>query len=264
MGDPMRCSIGSVLLLGSGIVAAAFLSLVPPIPQDPAYHAFADRRTILGVPHFWNVASNLPFVLVGLAGLRRLRRGSLPGGLPELHPHYALFFLGTALVGVGSGYYHLAPSNATLLWDRLAMTIAFMPFFAAMLGERLSLGVGRRTLLPLLILGPGSVLYWYGTELLGRGDLRPYALVQFLPLLLLPVLLLGFPSPLAGSGYLWGALGAYGIAKLFEWQDAPLFALLGMGGGHTLKHLAAAAGASLFLLALERRQAAGACPPSGD
>ncbi|RPJ59548.1 MAG: hypothetical protein EHM24_27820 [Acidobacteria bacterium] len=48
------------LLLGIAILAAAALYYgMPAIPQDPSYHHFADQRTILGVPHFWNVASNL-------------------------------------------------------------------------------------------------------------------------------------------------------------------------------------------------------------
>ena len=46
-----------------GGVAAAFW--LPPLPQDPTYHAFADRRTFFGIPNFWNVCSNLAFVLVG-------------------------------------------------------------------------------------------------------------------------------------------------------------------------------------------------------
>jgi hypothetical protein len=28
------------------------------IQQDQLYHVFADQRTLLGIPHFWNVVSN--------------------------------------------------------------------------------------------------------------------------------------------------------------------------------------------------------------
>jgi len=52
--------------------------LVSPIPQDQAYHNFADQRNILGVPNFWNVATNIPFVLVGIMGIRSLIQNSLP------------------------------------------------------------------------------------------------------------------------------------------------------------------------------------------
>ena len=54
-----------------GIAAAFWFS---PIPQDPTYHEFADRRTFFGIPNFWNVFSNLSFVLVGAFGLRMVSR----------------------------------------------------------------------------------------------------------------------------------------------------------------------------------------------
>ena len=52
-----------LFLAGLGIVSLIGLGFLPPIAQDPLYHAFADQRALLGVPHFWNVVSNLPFVL---------------------------------------------------------------------------------------------------------------------------------------------------------------------------------------------------------
>ena len=59
-----------VMILGIAVAAAAIVTiLLPPIAQDPAYHNFADRRTILGVPNLLNVISNVPFVLVGVLGL---------------------------------------------------------------------------------------------------------------------------------------------------------------------------------------------------
>ncbi len=88
----------------------------------------------------------------------------------------------------------------------------------------------------------------------GRGDLRPYLLVQFLPMLLIPVILLWFPSRLQPDRYLWLMLLAYGLAKLLEWLDQPVFELLAPVSGHSLKHLAAALGAYSFLLAVRRRQ----------
>jgi hypothetical protein len=242
------------LLLGLTLLVAAFFYWVPPLPQDPTYHQFADQRTLLGIPHFWNVISNLPFLVIGLLGLRRVWRGRLPGGLPELRANYFLFFLCMVLIGCGSGHYHLAPSNRTLLWDRLPMTLSFMAFFSAMLGEHGSARLGRLLLAPLVLLGGFSVLYWYATEVAGHGDLRPYLLVQFLPMLLLPILLLGGPSPLTGSGYVWAVLAAYTAAKLLEWQDAAVLHALGEFSGHSLKHVSAAAAGYFFLLALERRQ----------
>jgi len=63
-----------VALLGLMVASLATLPLLPPIAQDPSYHQFADQRTLLGIPNFWNVVSNLPFVLVGTMGLWQFGR----------------------------------------------------------------------------------------------------------------------------------------------------------------------------------------------
>lgn len=234
-------------------MAALFLWL-PPVPQDPAYHAFADHRTLLGIPNGLNVISSAAFLLPGSLGLRYLARGVPPGGLAPLMTAYRLFFAGLLLVGAGSAGYHLAPGNGTLLWDRLPMTLSFMAFFSVLLGERVSVRAGVRLLWPLLLAGVLSVLYWWLTEHHGHGDLRPYVLVQFLPMALMPLLLLCFRSPLGGSGWLWLVLAAYAASKLAELGDAPLFTLTGQISGHTLKHVLAAAGGLLFLCALHFRR----------
>ncbi len=236
-----------LILIAGAIIGMAF---VPPIPQDIHYHAFADRRTWLGIPNFLDVISNLPFVVVGLVGLAALRHGPLPGGLAELVTHYRIFFIGVLLTGFGSAYYHLEPNNTTLVWDRLPMTIAFMAFFAALVGESVSLKAGRRLLWPLLLIGILSVIYWHVSELLGRGDLRPYILVQFLPLVLTPYILLAFPSPFTRKHHLWWLVALYVLAKALELTDAFWFELTGIVSGHTLKHLAAALAGYCFYRAL--------------
>ena len=229
-------------------IVAAFVAgtaLHKPIPQTASYHAFADRRTVLGVPNFWNVISNLPFLLVGIAGLRALRRSGPPG---PLYPAYAVFFLGVTLVAFGSGYYHLAPDNSRLAWDRLPMTLAFMAFVAIVVGEHISGPLGRRCLPFLLLIGLLSVLYWHVSERQGTGDLRPYLLVQFLPLALVPLITLMFPSAVSRVYYIWGLLGAYAAAKVLEIFDERIFLALGVVSGHTLKHLAAAAGVYFLVI----------------
>jgi hypothetical protein len=101
-------------------------------------------------------------------------------------------------------------------------------------------------------------VYWHLTELAGRGDLRPYVLVQFLPMVLLPLILLRYPSRLNGTGYLWAVLAAYALAKGAEAADESIFAFTGFISGHSVKHLLAAAGGMAFLAALQRRR------PGGD
>jgi hypothetical protein len=78
--------------------------LSEPIAQDPAYHRFADTRGWLGIPNFANVVSNLPFLVAGLVGATRLASGRPSGALARLRPAYLVFFVGAALVAIGSSY----------------------------------------------------------------------------------------------------------------------------------------------------------------
>ena len=243
--------VWSVLIIA--VVAFIATFMVAPVPQDPAYHLFVDQRELLGIPNFWNVVSNLPFILVGFAGVWMLFKQRPPGEVSELRIAYVIFFAGVALVSIGSGYYHLAPSNASLLWDRLPMTIAFMAFFAIIIGENISIKAGVRLLWPLLLVGLFSVVYWHLTEQRGAGDLRPYALVQFLPMVLMPLILLLFRSPYDTNKWLWLAMGAYGLAKVLEYADVPIYESLGMSG-HTLKHVAAALTPLFILIGVYKRQ----------
>ena len=105
------------LLLTSviAILASAIIVAQGPIPQDPAYHIFADRRAFCGIPNFWNVISNIPILLCGLIGLACILTKKYSGGLPSLQWHYALFFAGGVLIGLGSSWYHLQPDNNTLV-----------------------------------------------------------------------------------------------------------------------------------------------------
>lgn len=233
------------------MVAAAVSAgvwLAEPIPQDPAYHDFADRRTLFGVAHFWNVASNLPFLVVGALGWLQSRKVASP----ELATHYRVLCVAITLVAFGSGWYHDAPSNATLVWDRLPMTVAFMTLFSALIADRISWLLGRALLWPLAVAGIASIAWWVRTEAAGAGDLRAYAQVQFLPMLLMPLILLLWRDGSLAARPLWSALGAYALAKLLEHFDAAVFAATGgLVAGHALKHLAAALAAWWILRAFQ-------------
>ncbi len=238
------------------IIVAAIIAIftMAPIAQDPAYHDFADRRGIFGIANFFNVLSNLPFVIVGVMGMRLIVLRRAGGGLAELQGQYLTFFAGVFLTGFGSAYYHYQPGNQTLLWDRLPMTIAFMALFSAIVGEYISTRLARNLFVPLLITGVASVVYWYVTERYGHGDLRAYALVQFLPVLLIPLILWLFDSSLHNDKYIWGVIGAYALSKLMELFDARLYAIISLVSGHSLKHLAAAFGTLIYYWALRRRR----------
>ena len=155
-----------------------------------------------------------------------------------------------ALVAFGSGWYHLSPSIPALVWDRLPMTVAFMALLSAVIADRISWLAGRALLWPLVVAGIASIAWWVRTESAGAGDLRPYALVQFLPMLLIPLMLLMWRGEGLSSRRLWMALGAYVLAKVAEHFDVALFAATGFGG-HALKHLLAALAAWWILRAFQ-------------
>jgi len=220
------------------------MAFVEPIAQDPAYHLFADRRVWWQIPNTLDVLSNLPFVFVGLIGLQHC----LCCRQQPLFWPFLTIFVGVFSTGFGSAYYHWAPANETLVWDRLPMTIAFMGLFTMVLADRID-ARWRSALLPLLLLGMGSVWYWAWTETQGFGDLRLYALVQFLPMLLIPLILWLYPAPRRDVGCYIGLVSCYGLAKVLEYFDPHVFELIGIVSGHSLKHLAAAL-ATVFLYAL--------------
>lgn len=227
----------TILLLTLVVGAVIAVGLLPPIPQPPEYHDFADGRTLLGVANALNVLSNLPFVLVGLWGLWACRRPFVERDL------YAVFFAGIALTGLGSGWYHLAPDHERLVWDRLPMTLGFMALLAATVAERIDLRWGRRLLVPLLVVGLTSVLWWIHSERAGAGDLRLYILVQFLSLIVIAGLLAMYPRKYSHAHLLWTGLAAYALAKACESLDRPIYELTHhLVSGHTLKHLVAAVG----------------------
>ncbi|TRX03007.1 ceramidase domain-containing protein [Candidatus Methylobacter oryzae] len=236
------------------VIVAAIIAVfnVDPIAQNPAYHDFADQRRIFNIDNFFNVLTNLPLVIAGIIGIRLVASGQARGGLAELKTMYLAFFIGVFLSGLGSAYYHYQPDNQTLFWDRLPMTIIFMALFAVIIGEYISTQLARKLFVPLLILGITSVVYWQITELNGHGDLRAYGLVQFLPVLLIPLILRLFDSKLDNDKSIWGVLGIYALAKLMELLDIQIYNIAGFSG-HSLKHLTVAFAALIFYWALQER-----------
>ena len=233
-----------------GIIAitltVALLVLSEPLPQNTLYHAFSDQRSMFGMPHALNVLSNGAFCLVGLWGCALLATRTIDWtGTPIM---YLVFFLGVFLTGFGSAFYHWSPDNTTLVWDRLPMTIAFMAFTCVVVSERYSASLGYKLFPWLLTIGVLSVGYW-----VWQDDLRPYFAVQFGPMLILPLIIWRFSG--SGTCWLWLVFVFYVAAKLLELFDHQFFQLTeGLISGHTLKHLAAAAGALMIVAKLNNTQ----------
>jgi hypothetical protein len=226
-----------------------------PIPQDPAYHNFADQHTILGIPRFGDVITNLGFNLVGLLGLWFLWRKTDPNLFQNSKEQsaYTVFFLGLFLTGLGSAYYHLEPNSSRLFWDRLPVTLTFMSMLSIVITERASPLLGIRLLLPLLLVGAGSVVYWHLGEQAGNGDLRFYGIVQFYPMLAIPLMLILFRSRYVYGAYFWGVIGWYALAKICELLDVQVLDLAGIISGHNLKHIFASIGAWCIVRMLKQR-----------
>jgi hypothetical protein len=245
------------LLIVSAAAFAIAAVAVPAMPQPLSYHAFADCRTFWSVPNFFNVLSNVPFLVAGVMGIGIIWRG---GGkfidAREQLP-YLVFFLGALLTSIGSAYYHLAPDNARLVWDRLPMTLGFAGLVSAAIAERVQARTGIRSLWPLLAVGAGTVVYWYATERRGAGNIIPYAAYQAWSILAIVLLISLFPARRYSHGRLlaWAAIW-YGLAKIFETFDLQIFRLLGGAvSGHSIKHLLAGAGVLAIVQQLRLRSA---------
>ena len=270
MSIPFPVRVGFLVLICT-LFIGGYLLVTAPTPQPLAYHNFADQRPLLGMPHMLNVASNLPFLVVGIWGMVFMASESSrrPGVFLRTleRSAYWIYFLGLALTGIGSSYYHANPINDTLVWDRMALAVTFMALFTAILAERLCWKLSAWLVGPMVVLGIASVLYWHWTETQGTGDLRFYFVVQFFPLAAFPILFLLFKPRYTGTGDLIASLACYGVAKLVEYFDANVYAQGRLVSGHTLKHLIAGLSAYFILFMLQRRRAivpAACCMDAGE
>ena len=243
MNEKTRLRLRGMLPWLLALVLSGLASLLPPIAQPLSYHAFADQRACLGMPRCLDTLSNACFVAAGVAGLFMLHRAARWDGFNdrrEVWP-YRLFFVAAVLLGVASGYYHLAPDNGRLLWDRLAMMLVFVAWLSAIVCERAGCRAGLRLMPIFLVAGLGSVAWWGWSEARGMGDLRPYLLMQVYAAMLVPLLRWQYPPRYTGDRILLAVLGLYALALLGDLGDRIVFeATGGLVSGHTAKHAIAA------------------------
>ena len=224
--------------------------ILGPIPQDIAYHNFADDRAFFGIPNFFNVISNLPFIIIGLWGI------AVAKNLKDKEDQWINYtlFTGFFLLTFGSGYYHIMPNNETLVYDRICMVIIFMSFFAFFIYKCISKPAGYKAHFVLNIIGILTVFYWIVTERAGNGDLRWYAMVQFFPLVAIPLILSLYKSTYSPVKQIVFIFFYFALAKLAENYDEEIFKITtGNISGHTIKHLVmAAAGYEIVLMVKDR------------
>ena len=253
--DSVKTKVGIILMILAFVTVVIVFLMNDPISQDLNYHEFSDTNTFISLPNALNVISNIPFIIAGSVGLLSLL-GVSKYSIQVLDANklsYFALFTGLILVGFGSGYYHLNPNNETLVWDRIPMTIAFMGLYAIIISEYISEKLGKFLLIPLLLAGVCSVMYWWFSEMNGAGDLRFYAMVQFFPILTIPIILLCFNGKYSHARGYWVLIMAYVGAKVFETFDYQIHQFIGGISGHSIKHVLPALGVYYLITAYRKR-----------
>jgi hypothetical protein len=238
------------LILCVCVVALIGLFFIPTIPLGADYHHFADTRSILALPHALDVLSNIPFFVAGGWGLLWLLSGASRLSFTDQRERipYVAFFAGVALTGIGSFWYHLAPSNSRLPGDLLPMTCSFVSMAVALFMERVNVRIGLLALTPLLLLGAASIAAWYCS-----GDYKFYLFVQFFSIVVLTLIVALFPPRYSGVRYLAAAFALFVGAKLFESFDRQIYLSGKIVSGHSLKHVTAGISSYLILRMLQVR-----------
>ncbi len=231
-----------------GLIFASLITLyfIAPISQDLAYHNFADKRYFFGIPNFFDVATNLAFLIVGIMGLTHCfnnREKNISLG-------WIILFLSILLVSFGSSYYHYNPTNSTLTWDRLPMAIGFMAIFALILGDYVHPKFESTLLMPMVVLGMASVIYWHFSD-----DLRLYAWVQFCSLGILIFVISLYKPKTFNTKLVVYAFIFYVSSKVAEFFDESIYQLSSsIISGHSIKHLLAGIGLYFLYLILKTRK----------
>ena len=242
----MKNYIRESILIWVILISSLIMMSFDTISQVQSYHDFADKRTIFGTPFFFDVTTNAFFAIFGFIGLNFCLRKKQKTALWS----WIIFFFGVTIVSLGSGYYHLNPNNNSLFWDRLPMTIGFMSLFIAILSEYVNPNIGKFVLIPAILVGFSSVIYWHLID-----DLRFYFWIQLIPLLTIPIVMILFKSKFTHQRYLIYALIFYLLAKITETYDKEIFSFIYQQiSGHSLKHILASLGPLYIFFMIKKRK----------
>jgi hypothetical protein len=208
-----------------------------PLPQDPSYHILADVRRCGPIPRAGDVLTNLSILAAGIAGLVLWRRVQIE---PQERAAYALLVTGMVLTAIGSAYYHWAPGDARLVWDRLPMTLVLAALLTLLLSDRVDPQLASIALWPVAALGAASVLWWAWTRWRGVDDLLLYLVVRIGTGVAIGGLLLFRRGRYSGAGWLWCALALDVAMTVAERMDKQIYSATGsVVSGHNIKHLLA-------------------------
>ena len=245
-----------------GIIAA--FAVHGRVAQPANYNDFADHSAVFGIPHAADVLSNAGFALVAIWDWLALRPHRDSDRLRAGWPGYRLFLIGLFLTAFGSAFFHLAPGNGRLTWDMLPIALAGAGLLVGVRGDTRpgsEANPGSKTYIEAIVLAlfaVASVAWWVMTDRHGAGDLRPYLLLQVLPLILIPLWQAIYRAPRAERIAFSAAMGLYVLAKIAEVLDHQIADTLGFVSGHTLKHLIATAATAAIVWGLTRRFSGGA------
>ena len=240
--------IGAVMVL-YGLVRLTF----GPLPQNPSIHLLADTRSFFGiVPRAGDVLTNLAILAAGLFGLGLRNRMTVA---PEARTAVNMLIVASILIAFGSAYYHWAPTNSTLIWDRIPIAIMLMSLLALVMADRMHPLFARDAMWPFIVLGVASVFLWGVSEAMGQGDVRLYFIVRIGTGVAIALLLILRPPRHTGTVWLVAALASEIVMASFERFDHEVFQWSGgLVSGHNMKHvLAGVALASVFWWLRSRR-----------
>jgi len=205
-----------------------------PLPQSAAYHDLADTRRLGSIARAGDVLTNLAILAAGIFGATRGRKLRADD---DERLAWRVLVAATIATALGSAWYHLAPSDATLVWDRLPMAIVMASILALALADRVDARFAREALLPFGAVGIASVAWWAAT-----GDLTLYAVVRVGTGAAIVVLLILRPGRTRGAGWLWSAVALDVVMTLVERNDRSVWTATGeLVSGHNVKHLLAGA-----------------------
>lgn len=247
----MKLSFRHVPTFAITIIATLML-LHGPILQPEHYHDFADQSFWASIPHAADVLSNLGFAFVALWGALRLWPQRNHPALRRARVGFGVFLIALLLTSMGSTYYHLAPDDWRLVWDRLPIALACAGLLAGVRAQLVPHVNVKLEIIALAAFAAASVACWYVGQLGGNGDLRPYLLLQIAPLILIPLWQAVYGASRANRLWFGFALALYVLAKVAELHDHEMHAALGLITGHTIKHLLASAAAWVLVARLVR------------